>query len=287
VRPIQLIVNADDFGMSKEVNEAVVHAFKKGVLTSCSLMVMGEAFDEAVHLAKENRGLGVGIHLVTVMGRSVLPRSEIPALVNEKGFFSCHPGFAGLKYYFSRRARAQLRKELAAQFEKFQSTGLPFSHIDAHLHMHVHPVIFNAAVELGEKFGVRRMRVPQDELALALRFDRSSFLKKIILSLLFSLLVRFMRRKLKARHFVFPERVYGNFQSGKMDETYFLYALENLRAESNEIYFHPALHDAGRKSDEQLPSRIEYEALTSHRVIEQLRHLKIRLTNYFELEPCR
>ncbi|PYV88356.1 MAG: hypothetical protein DMG05_15680 [Acidobacteria bacterium] len=128
-----MIVNADDFGMSKEVNEAVVHAFKEGVLTSCSLMVTGEAFDEAVQLAKENRGLAVGIHLVTVMGRSVLPRSEIPALVDEKGLFSCHPGLAGLKYYFSKQARAQLRKELAAQFEKFQSTGLPFSHIDAHL----------------------------------------------------------------------------------------------------------------------------------------------------------
>ncbi len=287
MRPIQLIVNADDFGMSKEVNEAVVHAFKEGVLTSCSLMVTGEAFDEAVQLAKENRGLAVGIHLVTVMGRSVLPRSEIPALVDEKALFSCHPGFAGLKYYFSRRARAQLRKELAAQFEKFQSTGLPFSHIDAHLHMHVHPVIFRVALELGERFGVRRMRVPEDDLGLALRFDRRSLLKKIIQSLLFSLLVRFMRRKLKAKHFVFPERVYGNFQSGKMDETYFLYTLENLRAESNEIYFHPALHDAGQKSDKQLQSRVEYEALISHRVIERLKHLKIRLTNYLELEPCQ
>src|SRR5437773_8640408 len=244
--------------MSKEVNEAVVHAFKKGVLTSCSLMVMGEAFDEAVHLAKENRGLGVGIHLVTVMGRSVLPRSEIPALVDEKGLLSCHPGFAGLKYYFSKQARAQLRKELAAQFEKFQSTGLPFSHIDAHLHMHVHPVIFRVAVELGERFGVRRMRVPKDDLGLALRFDRSSFLKKIILSLLFSPLVRVMRKKLIAKHFVFPERVYGNFQSGKMGETYLLYALENLRPESHDMYFHPPLPHPVQKVDYQLQSRVSY-----------------------------
>jgi hopanoid biosynthesis associated protein HpnK len=287
VRSIQLIVNADDFGMSKDVNEAVVRAFKEGVLTSCSLMVTGEAFDEAIQLAKENRGLAVGIHLVTVRGRSVLPRSEIPALVDEKGLFACHPGFAGLKYYFSKQARAQLRKELAAQFEKFQSTGLPLSHIDAHLHMHVHPVIFNAALELGERFGVRRMRVPEDELSLALRFDRSSFLKKIIQALLFSLLARFMRKKLKAKHFAFPERVYGHFQSGKMDEAYFLYALENLRAESNEIYFHPALREGGQKSDERLHSRIEYEALTSQKVIERLRHLKIRLTNYPELELCQ
>src|SRR2546425_5823141 len=61
VRSIQLIVNADDFGTSRQVNEAVVRAFKEGVLTSCSLMVTGQAFDEAIQLAKENRGLAVGI----------------------------------------------------------------------------------------------------------------------------------------------------------------------------------------------------------------------------------
>ena len=80
----QLIVNADDFGMSEEVNEAIIRAHKEGVLTSASLMVTGDAFEQAARLAKENPKLAVGIHLVTVVGRSVLPKSEIPSLVDDE-----------------------------------------------------------------------------------------------------------------------------------------------------------------------------------------------------------
>jgi hopanoid biosynthesis associated protein HpnK len=175
-----LIVNADDFGISEEVNEAVIRAFREGVLTSTSLMVTGAAFSQAVELAKENPGLAVGIHLVTVVGQSVLPHSEIPTLVDEQGNFSNNPTLAGLKYYFSPRARRELRRELAAQFEKFHSTGLRLSHIDGHLHLHVHPVIFSAALELGVKYGARRMRVPSEERQLALAFDRANILQKTI-----------------------------------------------------------------------------------------------------------
>src|SRR5438067_12769786 len=84
----RLIVNADDFGMSEAVNEAIIRAHRQGVLTSASLMVTGEAAAQAVQLAKENPGLAVGLHLVAVMGRSVLPQSEIPTLVDAAQNFS-------------------------------------------------------------------------------------------------------------------------------------------------------------------------------------------------------
>src|SRR5215208_4232517 len=95
----QVIVNADDFGRSEAVNKAITRAHREGVLTSCSLMVTGAAFDDAVRLAKENPRLGVGIHLVTVVGQSVLPHAEIPTLVDEQRNFSNDPNKAGLKYY--------------------------------------------------------------------------------------------------------------------------------------------------------------------------------------------
>jgi len=288
VRPIRLVVNADDFGTSEEVNEAVIRAFREGVLKSCSLIVTGSAFDHAVRLAKGNRGLAVGIHLVTIMGRPVLPGSQIPNLVDEEGNFLDNPRSAGLKYYFSKQARLELRRELAAQFEKFKSTGLELSHIDSHLHMHVHPVIFDEAVKLGEHYGVRRMRVPEDELGAALRFDRDQFYKKALFALLFTLLARRMKKKLKKRKFVFPRRVYGNLQTGRMSEEYFLHALENLRAETNEIYFHPAVYDTSQLlSDEQRQCLVEFEALTSKRVSQRLRDSQIKLTNYFEIELDR
>ncbi|MEK6324379.1 MAG: hopanoid biosynthesis-associated protein HpnK [Acidobacteriota bacterium] len=284
----RLIVNADDFGISDEVNEAVIRAFKEGVLTSTSLMVTGSAFEKAVKLASENPGLAIGIHLVTVVGKSVLTHSEIPTLVDEQGNFSNNPTMAGVKYYFSPQARRELRKELAAQFEKFHSTGLPLSHIDGHVHLHVHPVIFNAALELAVKYGARRMRVPFEERQLALAFDRGSILQKTVHALLFGGLARHMKKNLRTRGFTFPERVYGNLQSGRMSERYFLYALDNLSAEATEIYFHPAVYADDRLLNSgERQCLIEFEALTSKRVKERMQALGIKLTNYFELEASR
>jgi hopanoid biosynthesis associated protein HpnK len=283
-KQLRLIINADDFGMSEEVNEAVIRAYKEGVLTSTSLMVTGAAFEQAVKLAKENPGLAVGIHLVSVVGKSVLSHSEIPALVDREGNFSNNPTAAGLKYYFSPRARRELRKELAGQFEKFQSTGLPLSHIDGHLHLHVHPVIFNAALDLGAKYGARRMRVPDEERRLALEFDRANLFQKTIHALLFGGLARYMKKKLRERGFAFPERVYGNLQSGRMSERYFLYALDNLTADTSEIYFHPAVYADDRLLDnDERQCSIEFEALTSERVKEKVQELGVKLTNYFEI----
>jgi hopanoid biosynthesis associated protein HpnK len=280
-----LIVNADDFGASEEVNEAVIRAFKEGVLTSASLMVTGAAAEQAVKLAKENPALAVGIHLVTVVGRSVLPHSEIPTLVDRDGNFSNNPVAAGLKYFFVPRARRELRKELAAQFDKFHSTGLPLSHIDGHLHLHVHPVIFNAALELGAKFGCTHMRVPVEERWLALEFDRANVVQKSIHSILFGGLARYMKRKLREQGFTFPTRVYGNLQSGRMSEGYFLYALEHLAADASEIYFHPAVYaDDKSLNGDECQASIEFEALTSTKVKDKIQTLGVHLINYSDLD---
>lgn len=281
----RMIVNADDFGFSTEVNEAIIRAHREGVLTSASLMVTGAAFDEAVRLARENPRLGVGIHLVTVMGRSALPPEQVPSLTDEQGNFSSNPVTAGLKYFFSLRARRELRRELEAQFERFKSTGLPLSHVDGHLHLHVHPVIFRAALDLAVRYGARSMRVPVEERRLALRFDASNRMLKTVHSVLFDALAGYMRPRLRAKGFKFPERVYGNLQSGRMSEAYFLYALDNLRSDCSEIYFHPACYDSGGVlSDEQRQGQLEFEALLSRRVVERIKSLGIGLTNYYGLE---
>ncbi|MHC4358726.1 MAG: ChbG/HpnK family deacetylase, partial [Planctomycetota bacterium] len=95
-----LIVTADDFGMSRNINEAVVRAFREGILTSASLVVGGPAFEHAVELARANPGLSVGLHVVLVQGKSTLPRKEIPSLVDSDNNFSQNPTSAGLKYFF-------------------------------------------------------------------------------------------------------------------------------------------------------------------------------------------
>ena len=283
----QVIINADDFGRSDEINEAIIRAHREGVLTSCSLMVSGAAFQQAVRLAKENPRLGVGIHLVTVVGKSVLPHAEIPSLVDKEGNFSNDPNLAGMKYYFSPQARHEIRKELAAQFARFAETGLPFSHIDGHLHLHVHPVIFKTALQLGLLYGVKRMRVPTEELHLALGFDKRYRLRKTIHKLMFEALGAYMKYHLKQNGFEFAERVYGNLQSGAMTEDYFLYALEHLHAATNEIYFHPAYYAASQNLDEeQQQALIEYRALISKKIIERAHDAQFNFITYFDLETA-
>src|SRR5277367_5285767 len=98
----RLIVNADDFGRSPSVNEAVIRAHRDGILTSASLMVNEVGFGEAVKLAKENPKLGVGLHLTLLMGHSALPPEKIPGLVNARGEFSSSPVGAGMSYFFKR-----------------------------------------------------------------------------------------------------------------------------------------------------------------------------------------
>jgi predicted glycoside hydrolase/deacetylase ChbG (UPF0249 family) len=81
----KLIVNADDFGLAVPVNEAVERAHREGILASASLMMGGEAAADAIERAQRLPGLRVGLHLVLVEGRPVLPLNEVDALVDANG----------------------------------------------------------------------------------------------------------------------------------------------------------------------------------------------------------
>src|ERR1051326_4057207 len=113
----RLIVNADDFGRSRSINEAVIRAHREGILTTASLMVNGEAADDAVALARQNPRLGVGLHVSLVCGTSALKPSEIPGLVDRDGRFSDRPVATGVRYFFRRELRFQLEREIRAQVE--------------------------------------------------------------------------------------------------------------------------------------------------------------------------
>lgn len=102
---MQVILNADDFGRSAAINAAVMQSHREGVLTSASLMVAGDAVEEAVALARETPTLAIGLHVVVVAGRAVLPPNEIPHLVDGRGWFPRDPVRTGLRYFLRDRAR--------------------------------------------------------------------------------------------------------------------------------------------------------------------------------------
>ena len=121
-------------------------------------MVNEPSTAEAVELARANPGLAVGLHLALSDGLSVLGHGRIPHLVNNAGRFRSSPAVAGMACIFSYAARKELGAEVEAQFSRFAATGLPFSHIDGHQHLHMHPVIWEVAIKQCEAHGVRRVR---------------------------------------------------------------------------------------------------------------------------------
>lgn len=282
----RLIINGDDFGASREVNEAVILAHRRGFLTSTSLMVSAPACDHAVSLAKENPGLAVGLHVTCVNGRSLLPHSKVPHLTDGNGNFRSDPGMAGLTYFFSRGARRELFYEIEAQFNKFSRLGINFSHVDSHCHLHVHPVVFDTIVRVARMYGVKRMRVPEDDFFGTIPFLRSPFFGGCY-ALVFKLLTARMKRRLKRLGFISPGRLYGNLLTGRMSAEYVLSTLERLRPGIWELYFHPALPFTPTVSDsEQLQRFRELCILTNSKVESRLRRLGIVPSTYFDLEKA-
>ncbi|MCL5099489.1 MAG: ChbG/HpnK family deacetylase, partial [Candidatus Omnitrophica bacterium] len=163
------MVNADDFGLSTAVNQAVVRAHRQGILTSASLMMGGAACDEAVEMARQNPRLGVGLHLTLVCGPSVLPSSEIPGLVDSRGQFSNDPVRTGFRYFARPSLLPELKREIRAQFDKFSRTGLRLDHVNGHLHLHLHPTVLRVLSEHAQGWGIRRMRLTNDPLVPNLR----------------------------------------------------------------------------------------------------------------------
>ena len=280
----QLIVNGDDFGFSSGVNHAIIAAHEQGVLTSTSLMVTGDAFEEAVALAKAHPTLAVGLHLVLACGRSVLPPAQIPHLVDAHGNFSNQPETAGLYYHFNGAARRELPLEMRAQLEKFRQTGLLLSHVDGHVHVQVQPVVLHQLVNLAKEFHIRFIRLPFEEAAIALNADRSEFITKWLLSFVYAGLRRYGKRVLRSQGIRSVDRVYGLLHSGRMTEEYLLKLIPLIQADRVEIYSHPATRVAGEPDNGIGLGTAERDALISDRVRSVIQQQGFALTNYCHLK---
>jgi hopanoid biosynthesis associated protein HpnK len=138
----QLIVNADDWGLTPAVNRGVVRAFRDGIVTSASLLVTGSAFENAVALARENLKLNVGLHLALVEERAVLGRDVLPTLVDETGRFPRTSAEFIRRAVLGRISWHEVEREVAAQIALFQKTGLRLSHVNSHQHLHIFPPVY-------------------------------------------------------------------------------------------------------------------------------------------------
>ena len=162
-----LIVTADDFGLSLAVNEAVEEAHRKGVLTSASLVVTGEAAADAVRRARKMPKLGVGLHLELLDAPSALKAAEIPDLIEPgQDYLGSRAAVTGAKIAMLRSVREQARAEMHAQFALYRKTGLKLDHVDGHWHFHMHPTVVGILIkDLAGPFGIKAVRVPSEPAA--------------------------------------------------------------------------------------------------------------------------
>lgn len=270
---MKLILNADDFGRSRSINKAVIRAHQNGVLTTTSLMVNGDAFEQAVQLAKENPDLGIGLHVTVAMGKSTLPQIEIPSLVDSDRNFSNNAVAAGFRYFFTPGIRNQLRQEISAQLDRFRETGLKLDHVNGHLNFHLHPSILGILLELSDRWTGAGFRLTRDSFALSEKLSHDRWWYRFSHAMIFGALSNRANPAIRRITHRTTNKVFGLLQNDEVDESYLLNLLKELPPGPVEIYSHPDMDT----------HRHELYALLSPRVAETIKKLGIELCRYQDL----
>jgi hopanoid biosynthesis associated protein HpnK len=284
----QLILNADDFGLTRGVNEAVIRAHREGILTSATLMATSRAFDHAVAGAKAQPGLGVGCHLVLVGGAPVSPPDEIPSLVDATGRFPrTLPEFVARVTSGSVRSR-DIERELRAQIDKICRAGIDPSHVDTHKHTHAHPVVMNALGRVARDMAITRVRRPAEDLAAS--WHTQSTAKRSWSRLASAAAVRAvtpwfesLARKYGLRT---PDHFLGLAMTGRLSAAALRQLIDTLPDGTSEIMLHPGICDAdlaATGSRLQQQRQLEMDALLSPEAREAVERNGIRLITYREL----
>jgi chitin disaccharide deacetylase len=219
----QVIVTGDDFGLSAETNAGIMRAYLAGVLTSASLMVSGDAAQEAVELALSHPSLAVGLHLCFSDTRPTSPPSEVPMLLRN-GHFPCDERALCVALRSS-RGRAQVRAEINAQFAAFKATGLTCDHVNVHRHAHLRPLLAWMVVRETARWGVSAIRIPWDAPKAGINVIDAIRLVRVIA----------LRRLVAIHNLTSPDWSIGR----TWDPHQLVHVLQHLKSGTSEIYCHP------------------------------------------------
>ncbi|MBI5087127.1 MAG: ChbG/HpnK family deacetylase [Acidobacteria bacterium] len=264
-----LTVNADDFGFTRDVNAGIVAAHMRGILTSTTLMANGDAFDDAVALARATPSLDIGVHFVLVGGSSVLqPGRPLPATV------------AGL-LRASALGRIRIYDELKAQLERIRNAGIRPTHADTHKHTHLFPPVLDAVARLSAEYGIQWVRRPFD-LPLHGSPAEVPWSVRLTSRTLASVRAHFHRKL--TQHGCRTTDWFSGFQiTGRFQAADVLRLLRHLPDGTTEFMVHPGFCTAElRAARTRLKeSRVaELNALTDPAVAAAVKELGIRLAAY-------
>ncbi len=286
----QLIVNADDFGLTRLVSQGILDAHDHGIVTSTSLTPNGGAFEEAIAMARRAPRLSVGVHLTLAQGIPVSPTSEVPTLVNAQGRLHSSAVQFLDRILTGRISLHEIEIELRAQIAKVLRTGITPTHLDGHKHLHVLPGISEVVTRLAQEFAIPSVRCPAEELPLArlphcLRDSRPGVLRQYLAGRAVSWFARRFRLKLNQAGLNSPAHFYGLSETGFLNVEKLEEILRRLPEGASELMCHPGYADPllAKTGTRLLGQReIESRALRSPRIRELAVGEGIQLVNYRE-----
>jgi len=270
----RLIVNADDFGFTPDVNQGIVEARRRGILRSTTLMANGDAFDDAVRLARESPDLDVGVHLVLVGGESVAqPGRPLPESV---------PNL--LRGLWSAWTRSAVEAEFAAQIERIEAAGIRPTHLDTHKHTHMLPSVLEAVIAVSRRYEIPWIRRPFD-LPLTTAKGSAPQARRILSSALRPLSRR-LGRRLSESEARTTDHFAGFQMTGFYDASSLAALIESLPEGTTEFMCHPGVCGPQlRAAKTRLKESREQElrALTSAEALDAVRRAGVELCGFGDL----
>ena len=242
--PTRLIVNADDFGLTRGINRAVLELHQAGALTSATLMANGSAFDDAIAIAQAHPTLGVGCHVVLTDGIPLSSPESIPTLLGPDGK-SFRPS---LMSFLSAVLRGkvnedEIAREATAQIQRIQQAGIQLTHLDTHKHTHILPQVSRPILAIAESAGIGAIRSPFEE-PWSLVHSHSGFVRGLQVRLIHPLRKRFQALpQIRAGRILTTDGTIGISATGHLDATTLRNLLNTMPEGVWELVCHPGYND--------------------------------------------
>ncbi|MGA7919109.1 MAG: ChbG/HpnK family deacetylase [Candidatus Acidiferrales bacterium] len=243
----RLILNADDFGMTRGVNEGIIRAHRDGILTSATLMANGEAFGHAVELAKANENLGIGCHLVLVGGKCLAPRHAVASIADAHGNLPDSLAVFVAKVSSGLIRSEEIEIELRAQIEKIRAAGINPTHLDTHKHTHAHPRVMRALAKVANECGIIRVRKPIENLRDSwetTRIDAQGTSGQIVAAGAVRAVASPFRMIAEKHGLISPDHFLGLAMTGKLGPAALSRVIDSIENGTTEIMLHPGVCDA-------------------------------------------
>jgi len=264
-----------------EVNEAIEEAHRQGILTTASLMIGAEAAVDAINRARRLPSLRVGLHLVVIDGPLVLPAGANADFLCTKGD-TAHLVRAGIRFFFSRKARQQLEAEIRAQFQAFKKTRLSLDHVNSHHHMHLHPTVLSSLLKVGKEYGLRAVRLPYEPPISSWQASRQALFRRLMVWFFLSPWITLFKSRLRGQEIRSNDFIYGMNDSDSIDLNLVLRFLKYLPDGVTEIYFHPIISKIDSRKNGSNREK-ELEALASPQVRQTILASGIQLVGFGDL----